>query len=39
MTTRDDYLIKYVCATRDKRSKKGNVSHLAMAVNGHDVIQ
>jgi hypothetical protein len=40
MTTEDNCLIKYVCATRGKQSKKGNISHLATAiVNGRDVIQ
>jgi len=40
MTTKDNRLIRYVCATESKRSKKGNISHLAMVVvSGHDVIQ
>jgi hypothetical protein len=40
MTTGDNRLTKYVCATRSERSKKGDVSHLATAVvSSRDVIQ
>jgi hypothetical protein len=40
MKTKDNHLIKYVCARNDKQSKKGNIGHLAMATTGdHDVIQ
>jgi len=37
---KDNCLIRYICARRGKQSKKGNVSHLAMAVTSScDVIQ
>jgi len=40
MKTKDDRLIRYVCAKKGKQSKKGNISHLATAVvSDHDVIQ
>jgi hypothetical protein len=38
--TKDNRLIKYVCARNDKQSKKGNIDHLVTAAAGdHDVIQ
>jgi hypothetical protein len=40
MKTKDDRLIRYVCAKKGKRSKKGNISHLVTAaVSDRDVIQ